>query len=191
MRFPIRSAFVLALVLAIPHAAHAREGQPSHAFGLGLELGAPTGLAGKYYLGHGSGGGSMLALQGGIGVIEQWGDDGFHFHLDLVWHPAVLATTPDFTMPFYFGIGARILDHDNEYCWREGNTVYCDGANDDTHIGARVPIGLLMDFHNVPLDIFFELALVVDFIHIEHDDYYDHDDDVLSLNGAIGARYYF
>jgi hypothetical protein len=183
------AAFALVVAVAAPSRAHAAD-PPAHAFGLGIELGAPTGLAAKYYLGSSGGRGGMMALQAGLGVIEGWGPDGWHFHLDVVWHPAVLVRTPDITMPFYFGVGGRILDwNDDYYCDDRPNRV-CYGA-DDTDIGLRIPIGLLMDFHKVPIDVFVELALVMDFIHIEHDDAYDYDHDFLSLDGVLGARFYF
>jgi len=95
-------------------------------------------------------------------------------------------------MPFYFGVGARLLDWNDDYCWRENNgQVYCSGYEGDTAIGVRAPVGLLLDFHEVPLDVFVELALVLDLIYIDSNEAYDRDHDVLSLNGALGVRYYF
>jgi hypothetical protein len=161
--------------------AHAQD----RPFGLGLMLGNPTGLSGKLYLG-----GKPFALQGGIGFIDddfdRGDDDGFHLFVDAVWHPVILANTPSLTLPLYFGVGGRIIDDDDDYgC---GNNVCTD---DDTYIGVRVPVGILLDFKRVPLDVFFELALVVDFIEFDDDDFDDDDHDRAHLNGAIGARYYF
>jgi hypothetical protein len=193
MRLPkiLIPAVVVGLLAATGTPARAAE-PPAHAFGLGIELGAPSGLAAKYYLGSSGGRGGMMALQAGLGVVENWGPDGIHFHLDVVWHPTVLARTPGFTMPFYFGVGGRILDwNDDYYCRDEGGNVRRCYGSDDTDIGLRVPVGILMDFHDVPIDVFFELALVMDFIRIEHDDEYDYDHDFLSLDGVIGARFYF
>ena len=191
MRFSKISALALALVLTIPVAAQAAEGQPAHAFGLGLEIGSPTGLAAKYYLGRSSGRGGMMALQAGLGVVEGWGPDGFHLHFDVVWHPAVIASVPAFTMPFYFGVGGRLLDWNDDYCWRENGQVYCSGYDGDTAIGVRVPFGILLDFHEVPIDVFLELALVLDLLYIDSDDRFERDHDLLSLNGVLGVRYYF
>jgi len=187
MRTPPRLLLAASLLCAAalwPAAAHARGPQPSRPFGLGVELGAPTGLAAKYYLGN------RMALQMGVGVIEEWRDsDGLHLHAEMLWHPAILARTPSFTMPFYLGVGGRVLKHDRGYYDRNGNYQYDD---DDTHIGVRAPIGLLMDFHNAPLDLFFELALVVDLLHDWDGDYANHHDhDSADINGAIGVRYYF
>jgi hypothetical protein len=183
------AALALAQVLA-PRPASAREGAPEHAFGLGLELGAPTGLVAKYYLGSSGGRGGMMALQGGIGYINSWGPDGVNFHLDVLWHPAVIARTPSFTMPFYLGVGGRVLDWRDEYCYVDRGIEYCDGDG-DVDVGVRVPFGILMDFQNVPIDVFFELAFVLDLIHIDNNDYTNHERDYVNLNGAIGARFYF
>ena len=186
---PLLALAALVSVAATPRVARADE----HAFGLGIELGAPTGLAMKYYLGQSSGRGGMVAIQAGLGEIESWGPDGLYVHVDVVWHPALLATTPDFTLPFYVGVGGRMLHWRDNYCYRDNGVEYC-GGDGDTDLGVRVPFGLVMDFHKVPIDVFLELALVIDLFHSHNDNsvYYDHyHDDFLSLDGALGARYYF
>jgi hypothetical protein len=90
-------------------------------------------------------------------------------------------------MPFYVGVGGRIAE-DDDWVVINGN-LYED---EDTFLGVRVPFGILMDFNRVPLDIFFELAVVVDLVEIE-DDFEPYDDDPpnLGMNGVIGLRYYF
>lgn len=140
-------------------------------FGLGIMIGAPTGLSAKYYLSE------KTALDFGLGVQHRWRyHDAISFHMDFLWHPAVLAETEPFILPIYFGVGGRVLDHDHHRDFHD---------DDGTHFGVRVPIGIMMDFNTVPIDIFFELALVLDFITEDgHDDHAD-------FNGAIGARYYF
>jgi hypothetical protein len=168
--------------------AHAAEGN-AHPFGLGIEVGAPTGLTAKYYLGR-SRGGTMMALQFGVGAIERYHDDGLHLHVDVLWHPAVLARTPEFTLPLYLGVGGRVLQHDDDYCVQQGGDRVCFDGESDTHVGVRVPFGLLMDFNRTPIDVFLELAVVMDFILDEYDRY-GHDTLETDLNGALGVRYYF
>jgi hypothetical protein len=176
---------LLALLLAA-NRAEAQE-QPQHPFGLGLQLGAPTAVVGKYYIG-----GSM-AFAMGVGFVEQWrDDDAFHLHFDVLWHPVVLARTADFTLPVYLGVGGRYKHDDDDHCYWNGNQRVCYYEyDDDDHIGIRGPVGLLMDFNRIPLDIFLELALVVDIIELDSDDDPYDDDDRVNLYGAIGARYYF
>jgi hypothetical protein len=163
-----------------------------HNFGVGLEIGEPIGLCGKYYLGSNAHG-TVTALSFGLGAIQGPGPDGLHMHVDFLWHPAVLARTPDFSLPFYIGGGARLLQHSvSSFCVRNGNQVVCyDTSDDDTHLGVRVPVGILMDFNKVPLDLFFEIAVVVDFLHVHNDSAVHHDDNFVDLNADIGVRYYF
>lgn len=140
-------------------------------FGLGIMLGSPTGLSGKYYLG------ADTAIDFGLGVNGYgYGEyRGLHLHADFLWHPAVLASTPPFELPIYFGVGGRLWDYDH---YRDRD------FDDDLALGVRVPLGIMMDFNNVPIDIFFELAFVLDFL------VYD-DRARAHFNGAIGIRYYF
>ena len=141
-------------------------------FGLGIMLGVPTGLTGKYYLS------SDTALDFAVGTYGRYGRDQFdnalHVHADFLWHPFVLASPEPFWMPLYFGIGGRLLDHGRD------NRDFAD----DTHLGVRAPLGIMMDFNNIPLDIFLELALVVDFFHDGNHGYSD-------VNLSLGIRYYF
>jgi hypothetical protein len=135
-------------------------------FGLGIMVGAPTAISGKYYLG------ADTAVDFGVGVIRGFRRDGLHLHADFLWHPATLVTAEPFVMPFYLGIGGRIADFEDD--------LDDDG---DFNLGVRAPIGLMLDFNNVPLDVFFELALVIDFIGYDGVD--------ADFNGALGVRYYF
>ena len=171
----LRIVLLGVLVVAAWQGVAEAQGRP---FGLGIQLGSPTGLTAKWYLG-----GRPFALQFGLGVIPGgWrdDDDGVQIHTDVIWHPVVLARDPAFTLPFYFGVGGRILFEDD------------DGRDDDdTRVGVRVPVGILMDFNRVPIDIFFEFALVVDLLYIEDDDFDDDNHDLIDFNATIGARYYF
>lgn len=171
----------VALLALSPTAARADGSRP---FGLGLMVGSPTGLSGKLYLGN------RTAVAMGVGEAfgHRYEDDGLHLHVDFLWHPAMLAQNNDFFLPLHIGVGGRILDHEGRW-WEGGRWYYYD---DHTHLGVRMPVGLTMDFRKVPLDVFFELALVANVIVVDegpYDDLYDHD--LLSLTGALGARYYF
>lgn len=137
-------------------------------FGLGIMVGAPTAISGKYYLS------ADTAIDFGLGVIRGFGRrNGLHLHADFLWHPATLVSAEPFVMPFYLGLGGRIADFDRRN----------DEFDDELNLGVRAPLGLMLDFNNVPLDIFFELALVIDFIGYDGVD--------ADFNGALGVRYYF
>lgn len=177
-RFSLVFALVCGAAVVAPGDAAARPrpaGRTSNfsankTFGLGLMLGAPSGLSGKYYLGP------STAIDFGVGVIRYYRHrrSNVHFHADFLWHPVSLASTRPFELPLYFGIGARLWDFDDE-----------DIDDDGFGLGVRAPIGIALDFNNVPLDVFFELALVVD-LFFNYDDDYGGD-----INGAVGVRYYF
>ncbi len=163
-------AIVALLLLASAAEARPRPRQASNfqsnkTFGLGLMLGAPSGLSGKYFVA------SDAAFDFGVGALSFRGRDGLHLHFDYLWHPVNLAEAEPFWLPLYFGVGARVFD----YTRRE---------RDDFAVGVRAPIGIAMDFNNVPLDIFFELAFVLDFI-------VDESGADADFNGAIGIRYWF
>lgn len=153
---------------ARPRARRARRFEANKTFGLGIMLGAPTAISGKYYYA------SDKAFDFGIGAVRYYRHrDGLHLHADHLWHPVSLASNPSFELPLYLGVGFRIFDFD-------------DNANDHgVAIGVRAPIGIAFDFNNVPMDLFFEIALVADFF-VDYGDRYDGD-----LNAAVGFRYYF
>ena len=153
--------------------------QANKTFGLGLEIGEPTGFNGKYFLSESG------ALDFGIGWIYRhyYYDDGIHLYLDYLWHPTTLASSPEFALPFYIGVGVRYWDF--EYCDEPEPFCY-----DGSAIGIRVPIGLSFDFNNAPLDIFIQFVPVLDFLT---DDYYDRYDDRthLGIDVSAGIRYWF
>ncbi len=162
---------------ARPRPRHGKAFEANKTFGLGLELGAPTGLVGKYFLSQ------DRALDFGLGTVYHWRDrDGLHVYLDYLFHPVSLVSNPTFELPLYFGFGGRV--------W---NVDYYDGryrGYDGTVFGLRVPVGISFDFNNVPLDLFIQLAFTFDFLHTGFPDPYDRDF-YADLNGSFGLRYWF
>src|SRR5262245_56357493 len=114
-----RHVLFLSLVFAFAHAvqqrdAHARP-RPDRAtsfeanktFGLGIMIGAATGLSGKYYLSP------TTAIDFGLGAYHRFRHhSAWQLHADFLWHPAVLAEADPFLLALYFGVGGRLLDHD-------------------------------------------------------------------------------
>lgn len=143
-------------------------------FGLGLELGEPTGLNGKWFLG------ANHALDFGVGDLYHnfyVDGDGLHVYLDYLWHPVQLASTADFKLPFYVGVGGRLWFF-NYRC--PGG---CDGA---TLFGVRVPLGIDFDLNKVPLDIFAEFVPTFDFYRN-----YNGRNFYLDVDFSVGIRYWF
>jgi hypothetical protein len=143
-------------------------------FGLGLELGSPTGLNGKYFLSD------DRALNFGIGWIYDryyYDDrDGLHLYLDYMFHPFSITNQPAFQLPFFIGVGGRIWDFDD----RRGRDF-----DDGFALGVRCPIGIAFDFNNVPLDIFVQLTFAFDVFLGYRDRAGFH------IEGSFGIRYWF
>jgi hypothetical protein len=172
-----------ALVLCLSSTADARRRsfggggssyQSNGKFGLGIELGAPSGFNGKFFLS------SSTALNFGVGWLydNYYRDgDGFHLYLDHLWHPVSLTENATFKLPFYVGVGGRFWSFDDR-----------DDRFDDrfSAVGLRVPLGLAFDFNNVPLDIFVQLTFVVDVFFGDYRDRFGP-----HFEGSVGVRYWF
>ncbi len=147
-------------------------------FGLGLELGEPSGLTGKVFVTKSS------AIDFGVGYIydSYYYGDGVHLYADYLWHPTTITSTPSFELPIYIGAGLRFWNF--SYCVAKVCTV--DGST----FGIRVPFGIAFDFNNVPLDVFIELVPVLDFVRGA---YYDrfHDRSHLGIDLSVGIRFWF
>lgn len=143
-------------------------------FGLGIELGAPSGLNGKLFLSP------STALNFGIGWLydNYYRDgEGLHLYLDHLWHPISLTDNPTFKLPLYIGVGGAFWSFDD----RRDRVV-----NRYSALGIRVPFGLAFDFNNVPLDIFVQLTLVADIFFGDYTDRFGP-----GFEGSFGIRYWF
>jgi len=103
--------------------------------GLGLMLGEPSGLAGKYWLSEHN------ALDFGIGAGFLGDNSGFAFHADYLYHMNDLINWKYKTI-FYYGFGIRMRFP----------------SDSSTTLGVRGVAGILMVIKNLPIDMFFELA---------------------------------
>lgn len=148
-----------------------RRFEANKTFGVGLELGAPTGLTGKYFLS------GDRALDFGIGeVFNSFNRYGLHIYADYLWHPASLLSTEAFELPFYIGVGGRFWSFEDRDV---------QGNPSASAFGFRVPIGVSFDFNTVPLDVFVQVVPVLDFYSgYRHSVYIDFD-------ASIGIRYWF
>jgi hypothetical protein len=157
-----------------PHGFGGKRFDANKQFGLGLELGEPTGITGKLFLTPDQ------ALDFGLGDIyhHYYGGDGLHLYADYLWHPVVLTSAEAFELPFYVGVGGRVWFFD--YACPGGT---CNGAE---AFGVRVPLGISFDFNNVPLDIFIQAVPTLDFFR----DYRNHDV-YLDIDFSVGIRYWF
>ncbi len=121
-------------------------------FGLGFILGEPTGLSGKMWLG------GNTAIDGA--AAWSFGDNGaLHLHVDYLLHNHDLMEFAS----LYYGLGAKVK------------------LMDDVQMGIRVPVGLVHEFREAPIDIFLELVPGLNLIPGTS----------FNMNGGVGARYYF
>jgi hypothetical protein len=158
-------ALALGITLAAPALAHDGPGGP---VGIGVGLGAPTGLSLEF-----SQNGGRDGLELAIGDNAFHGADGYA-HLVYKLRLARLVRNSSISIPFYLGLGAFVADHDHFF------------DDDQLDLGARMPIGLNFDLQSIPLQIFTELALGVPLVTFHHE--HGHH---LAAEGYAGVRVWF
>lgn len=146
--------------------AAGRRSEEKGSFGVGIVLGEPTGLCAKLYLDDDT------AIQGALGF--NFYGSGIQANAEYVLHPWIVQERDAFVLPIYVGPGVRFIQYDG-------------GRNDANHyaIGVRGVVGMLFDFKDVPLDVFLEVAGVLEY---DFDDAYGWG---VALNLGAGVRYYF
>jgi hypothetical protein len=101
-------------------------------FGLGIVVGEPTGISGKYWTSR------TTAIDGA--VAWSFNHEGsFYIHGDFLKHHFEIIDISEGQMPLYYGIGAK--------------AVFAD----DGIFGAHVPLGIAYLFEGAPLDVFLEI----------------------------------
>lgn len=132
-------------------------------FGLGAVIGEPTGLSFKLKMGNTRAVDGALA----IGVRGHWkdADDDVSMYLRAshLWlFPRAIPVTSG-SLPLYLGVGGRMT------------------AIHDFNLGVRGNGGIAFLPAGVPIDIFFEIGLIVDFIGNPGPD----------IDAGLGVRYFF
>ena len=108
--------------------------------GVGVILGEPTGISLKLFLSQKN----AVDLAVGYSMLEE--DRYLNFHADYVYHTSSLAASKAVKIPFYFGVGGRVR------------------LEEEDLVGVRVPFGLDFMLRKAPLDIFVEVAPVMEII---------------------------
>lgn len=149
-------AFLAALILTalVPFAAARDLGKGD--FGLGLILGDPAGINLKYWTG------STTALSGAF-AWSVGKEKAFLAHVDYVFHDFGMFKVKTGRLGLYYGAGARLK------------------TNGETRVGIRIPLGVTYVFERAPLDVFFEVAPLLDVIPETKGD----------VQGGAGVRLYF
>lgn len=160
--------FILLMVILLSMYCSMATAATNDGFGIGIIAGEPTGISVKKWLSR------DRALDGAV-AWSFTDNSSLQIHADYLVHNFDLLKTGSVggKLPLYAGIGARVKlqSHDD----RKGRNY------DDTLVGVRVPLGISYLFAKAPVDLFLEIVPVLDLIPGSS----------LSLNGALGARYYF
>ena len=129
----------------------------SSGFGIGIIAGKPTGLSAKYWTT------SSTVFDFGLGYSFEK-NSRMYLHADYLFHSKnIFNSTENFSL--YYGPGARLRLV--EY--------------GSSRLGIRFDVGLIWIPRNAPVDVFFEIAPLMDIIP----------ETTFSLNGGIGVRFYF
>lgn len=105
-------------------------------FGLGVMLGSPTGISGKYWTDNDN------AIDFGVG-FRLGRHSGFNLHADYLYHISDALQTTE-RIPFYYGFGLKIFSK----------------SDNENGMGVRGVAGLVWLPKEGPFDIFFEIAPV-------------------------------
>jgi hypothetical protein len=152
------AALVAAAVVAVPRSAKAE-------IGLGLFVGEPLGLTLKVDLQRRS------AIEVLIGQTSYRDGRSGYGHVTFLLTPFA-ARGRSVIVPFRIGIGGAIYDEGGDF----GN---------DVNLAARFPFQVAFRFRSAPVELYFEIALLLEFLDANDNN------DILDVDGGIGFRFYF
>ena len=131
-------------------------------FGLGFAIGAPSGLAGKVWMDPSNA--VQFTVGGDLGRV---GD--LVATVDYTRHFRPFATEDDiYSVPLHFGVGVNL-----------GSNVF--ELNNTVLLGPRLVAGATVNITELPIDLYFETAPTL----------YVYESLTWSIDGQLGARYYF
>ena len=126
-------------------------------FGLGILVGEPTAVSAKYWTS------GSTAFDFGIGYSFEK-NSYLNIHADYLFHVKNIFETTE-NISFYYGPGARLRFVENA----------------TTRLGFRFDVGLVWIPRNAPIDVYIELAPILDIIP---------ETDFL-FNSGVGVRFFF
>lgn len=139
-------------------------------FGIGLLLGSPLGVSGKYKIS------GNTALAFGVGGFSGYAN-AINIHVDHLWHPWVPINNRDLSLPVYAGVGAIVALSASDPAIPGQRVTY--GA--PGWLGVRGPFGIAMAFKRAPIDLFAELAPTLTVGNWA----------TVGIDGSVGVRLYF
>jgi hypothetical protein len=158
LTFLKRTAWVV-LLCGMIRTGWAGPSQPGTArdFGVGAIVGDPTGLTAKYWFTN------TRAVDMALAWDLSGDDDRMEIHADHLWHFDLNMNRMQGRLPLYVGLGGRLL------------------TGHDARLGVRIPFGISYLFAQVPIELFGEIAPLLDVTP----------DSDTSVNGGVGVRFYF
>ena len=129
--------------------------------GIGVCVPEPSAFTIEAYITHNT------AIDIAVGW-DTFSDRDAYGHLDYLVMPVDLGRGGSVSVPLYLGLGAFLLE-----------------AQSDLYFGARVPLGLALNFRSAPLQLYGEIALRI-LIAAPHEPA-----DRLDLDGDVGFRLFF
>jgi len=129
-------------------------------FGLGFIFGEPLGISGKLWK-------SKSIAFDGAAAWSFADESNLHIHADILHHNWNLLTEgltiKEGDLPLYYGIGGRIK------------------IENETRVGVRLVLGIAYIFEPMPLDVFFEIAPIMDVVPKTE----------MNGNASVGVRFWF
>ena len=153
-----KAAIVLALLILCSAMSFAQSGK----VGVGVILGEPSGLSLKFRTS------STTAFDAGL-AWSFASPGSLHIHGDFIFHNYNLFTVERGLVALYYGVGGRV------------KFISSDAVTRETRVGVRIPIGLVYEFDEAPVDLFIEIVPMLDLTPRTEG----------GIAGAIGIRYFF
>jgi hypothetical protein len=155
MKKKIVTAFIVGCGLMAVRPAQAITSRVGSAqdLGIGTELGQPMGVTAKYWLN------STLAVDAAMGYHF---NSNFDAHADVLWHSFSGFDVSNGRLPFYVGVGSRIL------------------LGNDSQWGLRLPIGVSYLPSTNPIELFAEVAPIIQLVTSIG----------IDIDGEVGIRVY-
>lgn len=131
MQSKIKTFFLITSIVLLTSTIYSQE----KGFGIGVLIGEPTGISGKYWLSAND------AIDFGVAYSFISSNSEFSFHTDYLYHLKDLIKSDHNILPYYgFGLRLRLREHDSG------------------KFGVRGVAGILWLFDSIPVDLFFEFA---------------------------------
>jgi len=146
---------VLVAGLALAGLLPAGTARAQEGLGVGVIAGEPTGVCMKAWL-------SRTTAFSAAAAWSWSGEEALELHGDYLIHNYNTFPVQTGALPFYYGVGARLKLNDR-----------------DPAVGIRVPLGVSYLFATRPLDLFLEVAPILDITP----------GTVVKMSAALGVRY--